>query len=71
MPRAWQRSYGRRRALRSQIEDELASLKNECTERIKFMLERQKREVDTFDTESVRLGFSNLSILDYPKDDYR
>ncbi|XP_023668156.1 serine/threonine-protein kinase TAO3 [Paramormyrops kingsleyae] len=61
----------RRAHLEQKIEDELASLKNECTERIKFMLDRQKREVDAFDLESARLGFSNLSILDYPKDDYR
>lgn len=54
-----------------QIEEELASLQKERTERIKHLLERQEREIDTFDMESMRLGFGNLGMLDYPKDDYR
>ncbi|CAB1322335.1 unnamed protein product [Coregonus sp. 'balchen'] len=53
------------------IEEELASLQKERTERIKHLLERQAREIDTFDMESLRLGFGNLVALDPPKDDYR
>lgn len=54
-----------------QIEEELASLQKERTDRIKHLLDRQEREIDTFDMESVRLGVGNLAALDYPKDDYR
>uniref|UniRef100_A0A6Q2X6Q9 Serine/threonine-protein kinase TAO3 n=1 Tax=Esox lucius TaxID=8010 RepID=A0A6Q2X6Q9_ESOLU len=61
----------RRAHLEQKIEEELASLQKERTERIKHLLERQEREIDTFDMESLRLGFSNLGALDYPKDDYR
>ncbi|KAJ7993664.1 hypothetical protein DPEC_G00257010 [Dallia pectoralis] len=61
----------RRAHLEQKIEEELASLQKERTERIKHLLERQEREIDTFDMESLRLGFGNLGALDYPKDDYR
>ncbi|XP_056129565.1 serine/threonine-protein kinase TAO3 [Lampris incognitus] len=61
----------RRAHLEQKIEEELLSLQKERTDRIKHLLERQERECDTFDMESIRLGFSNLGVLDYPKDDYR
>jgi len=54
-----------------QIEEELVSLQKERTDRIKHLLERQEREIDNFDMESMRLGFGNLGTLDFPKDDYR
>lgn len=54
-----------------QIEEELVSLQKERTDRIKHLLERQERETDSFDMESMRLGFGNLGTLDFPKDDYR
>lgn len=57
-----------------QIEEELDSLQKERTDRIKHLLERQEREIDSFDMESLRLGFGNLGTLgtlDFPKDDYR
>lgn len=54
-----------------QIEEELVSLQKERTDRIKHLLERQEREIDSFDMESLRLGFGNLVSLDLPKDDYR
>lgn len=54
-----------------QIEEELVSLQKERTDRIKHLLERQERETDSFDMESMRLGFGNLGTLDLPKDDYR
>lgn len=56
---------------RPQIEEELVSLQKERTDRIKHLLERQERETDSFDMESLRLGFGNLGTLDLPKDDYR
>ncbi|XP_060763471.1 serine/threonine-protein kinase TAO3 [Neoarius graeffei] len=61
----------RRAHLEQKIEEELASLQKERTDRIKCLLERQEREADAFDMESLRMGFSNLGALDYPKDDYR
>uniref|UniRef100_A0A8C7YY16 Serine/threonine-protein kinase TAO3 n=1 Tax=Oryzias sinensis TaxID=183150 RepID=A0A8C7YY16_9TELE len=61
----------RRAHLEQKIEEELGSLQKERTDRIKHLLERQEREIDSFDMESMRLGFSNLGILDFPKDEYR
>uniref|UniRef100_A0A674BXR4 Serine/threonine-protein kinase TAO3 n=1 Tax=Salmo trutta TaxID=8032 RepID=A0A674BXR4_SALTR len=57
----------RRAHLEQKIEEELASLQKERTERIKHLLERQSREIDTFDMESLRLGFGNLGALDPPR----
>ncbi|KAL3975418.1 deleted in malignant brain tumors 1 protein [Sarotherodon galilaeus] len=61
----------RRAHLEQKIEEELVSLQKERTDRIKHLLDRQEREIDTFDMESMRLGFNNLGTLDFPKDDYR
>uniref|UniRef100_A0AAQ6AGN7 Serine/threonine-protein kinase TAO3 n=1 Tax=Amphiprion ocellaris TaxID=80972 RepID=A0AAQ6AGN7_AMPOC len=61
----------RRAHLEQKIEEELVSLQKERTDRIKHLLERQERETDSFDMESLRLGFGNLGTLDFPKDDYR
>ncbi|GAA6218632.1 serine/threonine-protein kinase TAO3 [Lates japonicus] len=61
----------RRAHLEQKIEEELVSLQKERTDRIKHLLERQERETDSFDMESMRLGFCNLGTLDFPKDDYR
>ncbi|XP_076006797.1 serine/threonine-protein kinase TAO3 [Genypterus blacodes] len=61
----------RRAHLEQKIEEELVSLQKERTDRIKHLLERQDRETDGFDAESVRLGFGSLGTLDFPKDDYR
>uniref|UniRef100_A0A672YMT5 Serine/threonine-protein kinase TAO3 n=1 Tax=Sphaeramia orbicularis TaxID=375764 RepID=A0A672YMT5_9TELE len=61
----------RRAHLEQKIEEELVSLQKERTDRIKHLLERQERETDTFDMESMRLGFGNLGTLDFPKDEYR
>lgn len=49
----------------------MASLQKERMDRIKHLQERQEREIDNFDMESIRLGFGHLGVLDYPKDDYR
>ncbi|NXP52852.1 TAOK3 kinase, partial [Heliornis fulica] len=55
----------------SGVGEELAALQKERSERIKFLLERQEREIETFDMESLRMGFGNLVTLEYPKEDYR
>lgn len=54
-----------------QIEEELASLQKERTERIKHLFERQEREMDAFEAESAKLGFGSLGSLDFPKEDDR
>uniref|UniRef100_A0A8C0IR43 non-specific serine/threonine protein kinase n=1 Tax=Chelonoidis abingdonii TaxID=106734 RepID=A0A8C0IR43_CHEAB len=54
-----------RRALLEQkvkIEEEMLALQNERTERIRSLLERQAREIEAFDSESMRLGFSNMVL---------
>uniref|UniRef100_A0A4W4FS03 Serine/threonine-protein kinase TAO3 n=1 Tax=Electrophorus electricus TaxID=8005 RepID=A0A4W4FS03_ELEEL len=61
----------RRTHLEQKIEEELASLQKERTDRIKHLLERQEREMGAFHMESLRLGFGNLAVPDYAKDDYR
>ncbi|XP_025930809.1 serine/threonine-protein kinase TAO3 isoform X1 [Struthio camelus] len=66
-----QRVSLRRAHLEQKIEEELAALQKERSERIKFLLERQEREIETFDMESMRMGFGNLVTLEYPKEDYR
>lgn len=40
----------------------MQSLENERQERIRSLLERQAREVEAFDSESLRLGFSNMVL---------
>lgn len=42
----------------------MQSLQNERTERIQNLLERQAREVEAFDSESMRLGFNNMMLAD-------
>ncbi|XP_039766052.1 serine/threonine-protein kinase TAO3 isoform X6 [Ornithorhynchus anatinus] len=66
-----QRVSLRRAHLEQKIEEELAALQKERSERIKNLLERQEREIETFDVESLGMGFGNLVTLDYPKEDYR
>lgn len=45
-----------------QIEEEMSTLQNERLERIRSLLERQAREIEAFDSESMRLGFSNMVL---------
>uniref|UniRef100_A0AAQ5ZK84 non-specific serine/threonine protein kinase n=1 Tax=Amphiprion ocellaris TaxID=80972 RepID=A0AAQ5ZK84_AMPOC len=64
-----QRVSLRRALLEQKIEEEMLSLQNERLERIRSLLERQAREVEAFDSESMRLGFSNMvtpPLLHYP-----
>ena len=44
-----------------QIEEELLTFQNECRERIRSLLERRARQMKAFNSESERLGFSNLA----------
>lgn len=49
-----------------QIEEEMLSLQNERSERIRTLLERQAHEIEAFDSESMRLGFSNMALTGIP-----
>uniref|UniRef100_A0A665TGH3 non-specific serine/threonine protein kinase n=1 Tax=Echeneis naucrates TaxID=173247 RepID=A0A665TGH3_ECHNA len=62
-----QRVSLRRALLEQKIEEEMGSLETERTERIRSLLERQARETEAFDSESMRLGFN----LYYPEPDER
>uniref|UniRef100_A0A8C9W1G2 non-specific serine/threonine protein kinase n=1 Tax=Scleropages formosus TaxID=113540 RepID=A0A8C9W1G2_SCLFO len=53
-----QRVSLRRALLEQKIEEEMQTLQNERSERIRSLLERQAREEEAFDSESMRLGFS-------------
>uniref|UniRef100_A0AAX7TE07 non-specific serine/threonine protein kinase n=1 Tax=Astatotilapia calliptera TaxID=8154 RepID=A0AAX7TE07_ASTCA len=53
-----QRVSLRRALLEQKIEEEMLSLQNERLERIRSLLERQAREIEAFDSESMRLGFT-------------
>ncbi|XP_068601208.1 serine/threonine-protein kinase TAO1 [Brachionichthys hirsutus] len=57
-----QRVSLRRALLEQKIEEEMLLLQNERLERIRSLLERQAREVEAFDSESMRLGFSNMVL---------
>uniref|UniRef100_H2T860 non-specific serine/threonine protein kinase n=1 Tax=Takifugu rubripes TaxID=31033 RepID=H2T860_TAKRU len=48
------------------IEEEMLSLQNERSERIRTLLERQAHEIEAFDSESMRLGFSNMALSGIP-----
>uniref|UniRef100_A0A672HL41 non-specific serine/threonine protein kinase n=1 Tax=Salarias fasciatus TaxID=181472 RepID=A0A672HL41_SALFA len=56
-----QRVSIRRALLEQRIEEEMLSLQNERSERIRTLLERQAHEIEAFDSESMRLGFSNMA----------
>lgn len=40
----------------------MLALQNERSERIRSLLERQAREIEAFDSESMRLGFNNMVL---------
>uniref|UniRef100_A0A674D7K8 non-specific serine/threonine protein kinase n=1 Tax=Salmo trutta TaxID=8032 RepID=A0A674D7K8_SALTR len=58
-----QRVSLRRALLEQKIEEEMLALQNERSERIRSLLERQAREIEAFDSESMRLGFNNMVLL--------
>uniref|UniRef100_A0A671K3Z8 non-specific serine/threonine protein kinase n=1 Tax=Sinocyclocheilus anshuiensis TaxID=1608454 RepID=A0A671K3Z8_9TELE len=57
-----QRVSLRRALLEQKIEEEMVTLQNERSERIRSLLEKQAREIEAFDSESMRLGFSNMVL---------
>ncbi|XP_030632431.1 serine/threonine-protein kinase TAO1-B isoform X2 [Chanos chanos] len=59
-----QRVSLRRALLEQKIEEEMMALQNERSERIRSLLERQAREIEAFDSESMRLGFNNMVLAD-------
>ncbi|XP_008292449.1 serine/threonine-protein kinase TAO1-like [Stegastes partitus] len=63
-----QRVSLRRALLEQKIEEEMLSLQNERLERIRSLLERQAREIEAFDSESMRLGFSNMVLTNLAPD---
>ncbi|TNN45941.1 Serine/threonine-protein kinase TAO2 [Liparis tanakae] len=63
-----QRVSIRRALLEQRIEEEMLSLQNERSERIRTLLERQAHEIEAFDSESMRLGFSNMALSGAPPD---
>ncbi|XP_071777653.2 serine/threonine-protein kinase TAO2 isoform X2 [Centroberyx gerrardi] len=65
-----QRVSIRRALLEQRIEEEMLSLQNERSERIRTLLERQASEIETFDSESLRLGFSNMALTGIPSEAY-
>lgn len=44
----------------------MLTLQNERSERIRTLLERQAHEIEAFDSESMRLGFSNMALTGIP-----
>ncbi|MEQ2307032.1 Serine/threonine-protein kinase TAO2 [Ameca splendens] len=65
-----QRVSIRRALLEQRIEEEMLSLQNERSERIRTLLERQASEIEVFDSESLRLGFSNMALTGMPGEAY-
>uniref|UniRef100_A0A8D3DNB7 non-specific serine/threonine protein kinase n=1 Tax=Scophthalmus maximus TaxID=52904 RepID=A0A8D3DNB7_SCOMX len=65
-----QRVSIRRALLEQRIEEEMLSLQNERSERIRTLLERQASEIESFDSESMRLGFSNMALTGIPSEAY-
>uniref|UniRef100_A0A8C9V070 non-specific serine/threonine protein kinase n=1 Tax=Scleropages formosus TaxID=113540 RepID=A0A8C9V070_SCLFO len=64
-----QRVSLRRALLEQKIEEEMQTLQNERSERIRSLLERQAREEEAFDSESMRLGFSSRQTCPLPSSD--
>ncbi|XP_074854474.1 serine/threonine-protein kinase TAO2 isoform X4 [Carettochelys insculpta] len=61
-----QRVSIRRALLEQRIEEEMLELQSERSERIRSLLERQAHEIEAFDSESMRLGFSNMALTGIP-----
>ncbi|XP_073086148.1 serine/threonine-protein kinase TAO1-like isoform X1 [Manis javanica] len=50
----------RKALLKQQMEEEILTFQNECTERIRSLLERRAKEMKAFNSESEGLGFRNV-----------
>ncbi|GAB6030346.1 hypothetical protein CHUAL_006011 [Chamberlinius hualienensis] len=60
----------RRAILEQKMEEETVQFQHERSERIHLLQSRHQRELDGFDEESTRLGFSALSIAEPSKEPY-
>ncbi|KAJ8668298.1 hypothetical protein QAD02_009961 [Eretmocerus hayati] len=60
----------RRALLEKKLEDETQKIMHERSERIRLMHEKQERELQQFDEESARIGFSALAIAEASKESY-
>lgn len=58
----------RRTLLEQKMEEETQQFLQERSERIRLLHERQGREIEQFDDESTRLGFSAMSIAESSKE---
>jgi len=58
----------RRALLGQKMEEESSQFRQERQERVRLLHERQAREVDQFDEESTRLGFSAMNIAESSKE---
>merc|ERR1711962_1725668 len=58
----------RRALLGQKMEEESSQFRQERQERIRLLHERQAKEVDQFDEESTRLGFSAIAIAESSKE---
>jgi len=58
----------RRALLGQKMEEESSQFRQERQERIRLLHERQAKEVDQFDEESTRLGFSAMNIAESSKE---
>ncbi|KAK7869690.1 hypothetical protein R5R35_009917 [Gryllus longicercus] len=60
----------RRALLENKMELETQQFLQERSERVRLLKERQERELEQFDEESARLGFSALAIAEATKESY-
>merc|ERR1711936_272288 len=62
-----ERVHVRRTLLEQKMDEETQQFLQERSERIRLLHERQAREIEQFDDESTRLGFSAMSIAESSK----
>uniref|UniRef100_UPI00358FEEA1 serine/threonine-protein kinase TAO1-like isoform X1 n=2 Tax=Myxine glutinosa TaxID=7769 RepID=UPI00358FEEA1 len=60
----------RRALLEQKIEEEMLLLQTERSEKIRTLLDRQAREIESFDSESTRLGFSKMVLTHLPSENF-
>ncbi|XP_032451619.1 serine/threonine-protein kinase Tao isoform X2 [Nasonia vitripennis] len=60
----------RRALLEKKLEDETQKILHERSERIRLLQEKQERDLQQFDEESARIGFSALAIAEASKESY-
>uniref|UniRef100_T1J5D9 Large ribosomal subunit protein P2 n=1 Tax=Strigamia maritima TaxID=126957 RepID=T1J5D9_STRMM len=60
----------RRALLEHKMEEEIQQFQHERSERIRLLHERQAREIEDFDRESARLGFSAMAIAEASQESF-